>query len=192
MSLASGAATTAAVGKAYSGTVTVTGGNGTYTWGAVTGLPAGLKASGNGATLTISGTPTAAGTSTATVTARDTESTPKTASTTLTIAVSAPALSIATGSLPSGTVGIAYGATLTATGGSGTVTWSESGLPAGLTIGSQTGTISGTPTASGSFPVTITATAGTTASVKFTLVISPVIITRPSPSVTPTSTTVLA
>ena len=192
MSLASGAATTATVGKAYSGAVTVTGGNGTYTWAAVTGLPAGLKATGNGATLTISGTPTTAGTSTATVTARDTESTPKTATTTLTITVSAPALSITTGSLPNGTVGIAYGATLTATGGSGTVTWSESGLPAGLTIGSQTGTISGTPTASGSFPVTITATAGTTASVKFTLVINPVTITSPSPSVTPTSTTVLA
>ena len=107
-------------------------GNGTYTWGAVTGLPAGLKASANGATLTISGTPTTAGTSTATVTARDTESTPKTATTSLTITVSAPALSITTGSLPTGTVGTAYSATLTATGGSGTATWSGSGLPAGL------------------------------------------------------------
>jgi hypothetical protein len=192
MSLTSGAATTATVGKAYSRTVTVTGGNGTYTWAAVTGLPAGLKASGNGATLTISGTPTTAGTSTAAVTASDTESTPKTATTTLTITVSAPALSITTGSLPNGTVRIAYGATVAATGGTGTATWSASGLPGGLTIGSQTGTISGTPTASGSFSVTITATAGTTASAKFTLVISPAAITSPSPSVTPTSTTILA
>ena len=135
MSIASDAATTATVGKAYSGTVTVSGGNGTYTWGAATGLPAGLKATASGATLTISGTPTAAGTSTVTVTVKDTESTPKTATTTLAITVSA-ALSVSTGSLPGGTVGAAYAATLAATGGTGTVTWAASGLPAGLAISS--------------------------------------------------------
>ena len=186
MSIASDAATTATVGKAYSGTVTVSGGNGTYTWGTATGLPAGLKATASGATLTISGTPTAAGASTVTVTVKDTESTPKTATTTLAITVSA-ALSVSTGSLPAGTVGAAYAATLAATGGTGTVTWAASGLPAGLAI-SSTGTISGTPTASGSFAVTVTATAGTTATKSFTLVIDPAAITSPSPSVVPSST----
>jgi hypothetical protein len=125
------------------------------------------------------------------VTARDTESTPKTATTSLTITVSAPALSITTGSLPPGTVGAAYSADVTATGGTGKATWAASGLPAGLTINSQTGTISGTPDASGSFPVTITATAGTTASVTITLTISPAAVTSPSPSVTPSSTPVI-
>jgi serine/threonine-protein kinase len=191
MSITSGAATTATVGKAYSGTVTVTGGNGTYTWGAVSGLPAGLTSSASGGTLSISGTPTAAGTSTVTVTARDTESTPKTATTSLMITVSAPALSITTGSLSPGTVGAAYSADVTATGGTGKATWAASGLPAGLTINPQTGTISGTPDASGSFPVTITATAGTTASVTITLTISPAAVTSPSPSVTPSSTPVI-
>jgi hypothetical protein len=191
MSITSGAATTATVGHAYSGRVTVTGGNGTYTWGAVSGLPAGLTSSASGGTLTISGTPTTAGTSTVTVTARDTESTPKTATTSLTINVSAPALTITTGSLPAGTVGAAYSADVTATGGTGKATWAASGLPAGLTLNAQTGTISGTPDASGSFPVTITATAGTKASVTLTLAISPAAVTSPSPSVTPSSTPVI-
>ena len=191
MSITSDAATTATVGKAYSGAVTVTGGNGTYTWGAVSGLPAGLTSSASAGTLTISGTPTTAGTSTVTVTARDTESTPKTATTSLTFTVSAPALTITTGSLPGGTVGTPYSAAVGATGGTGTATWAASGLPGGLAINAQTGTISGTPNASGSFPVTITAAAGTTASVTITLVINPAAVTSPSPSVTPSSTPVI-
>ncbi|HEX4291269.1 MAG TPA: protein kinase [Trebonia sp.] len=184
VSIVNDAATTATVGKAYSGTVTVTGGNGTYKWGAVSGLPAGLTSSATAGTLTISGTPTAAGTSTVSVTASDTEATPKTATTSLTITVRAPAISITTGSLPAGTVGAAYSATVSATGGTGAATWAASGLPGGLTINSTTGTISGTPNASGSFPVTITATAGRKASVTFTLVVNPAAITSPSPSVT--------
>jgi eukaryotic-like serine/threonine-protein kinase len=191
MAITSDAATTATVGKAYAGTVTVTGGNGTYTWGAVSGLPAGLTSSASAGTLTISGTPTTAGTATVSVTASDTEATPKTAKTSLTITVSAPAVSITTGSLPAGTVGAAYSATVTATGGTGAATWAASGLPAGLTINSLTGTISGTPTASGSVPVTITATAGTTASVTITLVINPAAVTSPSPSSTSSSTPII-
>src|SRR6185437_13629838 len=61
LTVTSTAPATATVGAAYSGTVTVTGGKGTYTWGTVSGLPAGLTASASGATLTISGTPTKAG-----------------------------------------------------------------------------------------------------------------------------------
>jgi serine/threonine protein kinase len=184
MTLASHAPTTATVGQAYSGTVTATGGNGTYTWGAVTGLPAGLTSSASGGTLTISGTPTTAGTSTVTLTASDTESTPQTATTALSVTVSAPPLSITTGSLPSGKVRSAYAATVAATGGTGTDSWAASGLPAGLAINSLTGTISGTPAASGSFTVTVTVTAGTTASATYTLVIDPV-VAPPSPTPSP-------
>ena len=182
MAITSNAATSATVGKAYSGTFTATGGNGSYTWGAVTGLPAGVTSSASGGTLTISGTPTTAGTSTVSVTARDTESAAMTATATLTITVSAPPLSITTGSLPTGTVRTAYSATLVASGGTGAVSWAASGLPAGLTINSLTGTISGTPTASGTFPVTLTATAGTTATASLSIVINPAAATTPSPS----------
>ncbi|MDT4912614.1 MAG: hypothetical protein QOC66_1742 [Pseudonocardiales bacterium] len=61
-------------------------------------------------------------------------------------------------SLPHGTVGEAYSATLTATGGAyPTYVWSlapGSSLPPGLTL-SAGGVISGTPTAAGSFPFTV-------------------------------------
>jgi Zn-dependent metalloprotease len=74
-----------------------------------------------------------------------------------------------------GTVGTALASfTLTAAGGTAPYTWSASGLPAGVTIGSSTGTVSGTPTASGTFNVTATATAsaGGSGSTSFTITVS--------------------
>jgi len=65
---------------------------------------------------------------------------------------SAPAdLVITTTSLSNGTVGVAYSATLGATGGVSPYAWSvvSGSLPAGLTLNSQTGAISGTPTSAG-------------------------------------------
>lgn len=62
MSIAVNAPATAPLGQPYSGTVTVTGGDGDYTWSAVSDLPQGLTATADGATLTISGTPTPADT----------------------------------------------------------------------------------------------------------------------------------
>lgn len=58
-------------------------------------------------------------------------------------------VSISTGALPNGQVGIAYSATLGATGGTAPYAWSlTSGvLPAGLSLSASTGAISGTPTA---------------------------------------------
>jgi sugar lactone lactonase YvrE len=68
-------------------------------------------------------------------------------------------LALSPGSLLAGTVGIAYSESLTATGGSGSYTYSVTGgaLPAGLIL-SSLGVLSGTPTAGGSFSITITAT----------------------------------
>jgi serine/threonine protein kinase len=184
LTISSSAAATATVGKAYSGTVTAAGGNGTFTWATVTGLPAGLTATHGGGTLTISGTPTTAQSASATVTVSDTEATPQSKSVTVAITVSAPPVTIATGSLPNGALRTPYSATLAATGGTGTATWTASGLPAGLTI-SSAGTISGTPGASGTFNVTVTATAGTSASKTLTLTITAPVLTSPSPSPTP-------
>jgi predicted amidohydrolase len=66
-------------------------------------------------------------------------------------AASPSPLSFTTDSLPDGEQDAAYGATLTATGGTTPYSWSvvSGTLPAGLTLASDTGTISGTPTAAG-------------------------------------------
>ncbi len=59
----------------------------------------------------------------------------------------------------SGTVGTPISSfTLSASGGTSPYTWSATGLPPGVSIGSTTGTISGTPTAAGTYNVTATAT----------------------------------
>jgi len=70
---------------------------------------------------------------------------------------SAPAIS--TSSLPQGAVHTFYNATLTATGGKAPYSWSltQGSLPAGLTLNSAVGTISGTPTAAGTSSFTVQA-----------------------------------
>ena len=61
--------------------------------------------------------------------------------------------------LEDGFVNVAYSYTPTATGASGSVTWSllNGGLPAGLSLNSSTGEISGTPAAQGNFSFTVSA-----------------------------------
>ncbi len=157
-SLASGT-----VGSTYSATLTATGGTSPYTWSVASGtLPAGLTLSTSG---TISGKPSTSGTSSFSVTVKDAESTPQAVTSALQISIAAAVttptvtpLQLTSSSLASGTVGSAYSATLTATGGTSPYTWSvaSGSLPAGLTL-STSGAITGTPSASGasSFSLTV-------------------------------------
>ncbi len=103
-------------------------------------------------------------------------------------------LAITTTSLPSGTVGTAYSATLAATGGTTPYTWSiPSGggsLPAGLSL-SSAGTISGTPTAAASgklkFQVVDSASSPQTATTSLTVTVN----AAPPPALTITTTSPL-
>jgi aminopeptidase S len=74
----------------------------------------------------------------------------------------------------SGTVGTATSQQMTASGGTGSYSWTASGLPTGLSINASSGLISGTPSAAGTFTVNVTATdtASATGSASFTWTIS--------------------
>jgi O-glycosyl hydrolase len=130
-----------------------------------TGLPAGLSI--NSSTGLISGTPTAAATSNVTVTATDGTGASGSASFTWTIGNGGGnTVTVTNPGSQTGTVGTAASLQIMATdSGSGqTLTYSATGLPAGLSINSSTGLISGTPTAAATSNVTVTATDGTGAS----------------------------
>jgi len=119
---------------------------------------------------TISGTPTATGTFNVVVTSTDAAGAQDTQ--TINGVVINGALSI-TGpaTLPGGVVNTAYtSTTVTAAGGTTPRTFSATGLPAGMSINSGSGAISGTPTAAGSASVVVTVTdaAGATASQGYT------------------------
>ncbi len=71
-----------------------------------------------------------------------------------------PQLTISSSSLSSGLDGTAYTATLQATGGTPSYTWSISSgsLPSGLSLSATSGIVSGTPTTGGTFSFTVTVT----------------------------------
>jgi hypothetical protein len=130
-----------------------TGGAPPYTWTVLSGAVPGLVF--DGATLILSGTPTASGTFTLTVQARD--SAGLTASTTIRIVIAAAALSITSDrQLPSVNLNDSYSETLTSIGGAPPYSWSAVGLPGGLSMDSSTGVISGTATTAGTFSPVIT------------------------------------
>ena len=143
----------AVVGTAYSATLAASGGIPPYTW-TVTGLPDGVTANG----AAIGGTPTTAGKFTVTVSVKDTQpgSAPQTKSYGVGVAPPPPPpLVINTALAPNGTVGTAYSATISASGGATPYTFSATGLPAGLSI-SAAGVIAGTPTVPGDATIVVT------------------------------------
>jgi hypothetical protein len=79
-------------------------------------------------------------------------------------------LSVTTSSLPAGTPGTAYSATLAATGGNAPYKWTllSGSLPAGLKLKKSTGVISGKPTGSGTSTFTVEVTDTKTATTPHT------------------------
>ena len=145
------------VGQAYNQTVQATGGTGALTWNIVAGtLPQNLII--NQTTGVISGTPNAAGPSSFTVGVADQAGQADTQA--LSILVNSPTPpNITTTTLPGGTVSQPYSQSLQATGGTGTLVWNLSGgsLPTNLALNSG-GTISGTPTNTGTSNFTVKVT----------------------------------
>jgi len=161
----------ATVGTSYSRSLaSASGGTSPYTYTIASGsLPAGLTLASNG---TLSGTPTAGGTFNFTVTATDSSTGGGPFSATsgaLTLTVNTPTITIAPASLTNPSVGTAYSQSVTASGGTPSYTYAVTAgaLPAGLTL-SSSGAISGTPTASGTYNITITATDSSTGTGPYT------------------------
>ena len=139
----------------------------TYT---VTAEPGGATASGPGPWITVTGL-TDGVTYSFTVTATNTVGTGPASASSNVVVPTAPSFSVTTKSLASGTVGLAYNATLSASGGTGPYTWSIStgSLPGGLTLDATTGAITGTPTHAGTSSFTVKATDAVTGTATATL-----------------------
>ena len=177
--------------SAYSATLAAAGGTKPYTWSITSGsLPTGVTLTASSGL--ISGTPTQSGTFAITVQVKDSSSPAQTASQGFSIVIAAAGapVSITTSSLPSGTQSVGYSTTLAATGGKTPYTWSitSGSLPTGVTLTASSGLIAGTPTQSGTFPITVqvkdSSSPAQTASQGFSIVIAaagaPVSITTSS------------
>lgn len=136
----------------YAALLEATGGSAPYTWSLVASstLPTGLSLSPSGV---ISGTPFGGtdGTYNFVVQVKDALGTTLQKGIAMSYTAPAPVSttpSVVTTSLAKAKKGVSYITVVAATGGTPPYSWSATGLPAGLTMMSATGVISGTPTAS--------------------------------------------
>jgi large repetitive protein len=162
-----------AVGTAYSQALAAISGAPPYTWTVTAGsLPPGITL--NASTGVLSGKPTTSGAYTFTLRVADASSTTASAAFSLTIVT---ALSITTTSLPGGSAGANYSATLAAVAGTSPYTWSITvgSLPQGLSLDAASGVISGKPGVEGTYAFTVQVkdAVGHTATQALTLVIAP-------------------
>jgi uncharacterized protein YhjY with autotransporter beta-barrel domain len=159
-----------AIGVPYSASVSASGGTGSYTYAVVGSLPPGLFFDSTSGAIT--GTPTSGGSFTFTIRAEDGTTgpgAPYSGSRSYTVSVGAPTIVLSPATLVNATVGQSYSATITANGGTPGYTYSAvaSTLPPGLTLAAN-GTLSGVPTAGGSFTFDVTATDNSGGSGPFT------------------------
>ena len=175
------------VGVVYSSTLGVAGGTGPYTCSVASGsLPAGLAF---GANCLVTGTPTVAGTSTPMVKVTDSSNPTLTVTGPVSITIAPAPLSITTGTLPNGTVGVVYSSTLGITGGTGPYTCSvaSGSLPAGLAFGANC-LVTGTPTVAGTSTPVVKVTDSsnpiltTSGPVSITIVAAPVLTISSPPA----------
>jgi hypothetical protein len=150
----------AKVGEPFRLAPTVSGAMGSVTWTIVSGdLPAGITL--DAFSGLIAGTPTMWGTSSALLQAQDSSRMDRTDAKTVTITVAPAAIEIPVSALPAGVYQSRYEAVLSATGGTGSYTWSVVGgaVPSGVIVDAG-GLVSGEPQRVGLFTFSVQATDG--------------------------------
>ena len=149
------ATNTGTAGVPFSETFTQSGGHGAITWSETGALPVGITLSAAGV---LSGTTNQAGSFPIVVTATDANGCSGNSS--YTLIINCQSISVTNPGNNTGTAGVAFSATFTASGILGSATWSVASgtLPTGLALNPSTGVLSGTPTQSGTFIITVTAT----------------------------------
>ncbi len=141
-------------GTPYSQSLSASGGVAPYAWTVTTSGGLTLNADGS-----VTGTPVAAGTIVLQANVTDSsQPTPLTGSQSISIPINA-ALSVATTTLPGGTQGVAYSTPLTATGGTGSYTWTLLNVnPAAPWLSLVGGALTATTPLAGSYTVTVQVT----------------------------------
>jgi subtilisin family serine protease len=166
--------TNGAVGTPFSGSLAATGGIAPYKF-SISALPSGLSLSAS--TGVITGIPTSESSTAVTATVIDSTGVSVTATGTIKIgSASQLKLQFPGGSAMTGQAGVPYSISLTATGGFAPYTFSATSLPAGLTLNTSTGVISGTPTTpvtSFSVTATVADSVGTKATATGSITINP-------------------
>jgi len=179
ISVSPGALPNAAYNTSYTQVLSATGGTGPYAFALHSGaLPTGMSIS-NGQ---VSGTPTQSGTFNFVVRATDANAIASTQA--FSLVVMPPSIAVTPTTLTAATVGLPYSQTLSASGAIAPYRFTRTGgaLPAGLQLDEQSGTVSGTPTAGGSFGFTVTAADANdqTGARAYTLTVDPAAIVLPA------------
>jgi hypothetical protein len=174
------------VGASYIQITSASGGTAPYTYAVTSGsLPPGFRLFSSGV---LSGTPANPFDSTFTITATDALG--GTGANRYTLTADCPAITLTPATLPPASLGVAYNQPFAALGGAAPYSFAltSGNLPPGLTL-SDSGLLSGIPTNSGDFPVTITATDAYSCdgSQDFTLSLAgpPVILAQPQSQTVP-------
>jgi len=166
----SGQSASGTVGTAFSYTLQAS--NSPTSWSNSSGLPAGVTL--NTSTGVISGTPTASGSFTPSFTATNTAGTSAAQSVAITIsaAVSAPVVTV--GQTTTGTQSSAFSYQILTSNSPTSYALASGTLPTGVSLNTTTGLLSGTPSASGSFSPSFTATntGGTSPAVSIAITIN--------------------
>lgn len=146
----------ATVGDSYKFTLAATGGTAPFKWATVIGqLPRGL--SFDVLTGVISGVPEVPSNTFLRLRLGDATTPAQSTEADFTLVV-APALTVSTTSLANGLDGSDYSALVAAAGGQAPYLFKATGLPAGLALASDSGLVSGKPTATGDFAVAFSVT----------------------------------